>query len=137
MCCYSFQTWTSPTKNISFLDKCTLSPDNIRRQRTRLSGSLLWTKTTPWDEVEQRKFKSIQASMPWFSVHHPSLLDPTAIKYIKEVWFFNKKPLLVVLDPHRKVVNANAIHMCWIWGNMAFPCTTLRGSTLGGLNLDN
>ncbi|CAL5421231.1 unnamed protein product [Camellia sinensis] len=22
--------------------------------------------------------------MPWFSVHHPSLLDPTAIKYIKE-----------------------------------------------------
>ncbi|CAL5421226.1 unnamed protein product [Camellia sinensis] len=54
--------------------------------------------TTPWDEVEQRKFKSIQASMPWFSVHHPSLLDPTAIKF----WFFNKKPLLVVLDPHGK-----------------------------------
>ncbi|CAL5418828.1 unnamed protein product [Camellia sinensis] len=54
--------------------------------------------TTPWDEVEQRKFKSIQASMPWFSVHHPALLDPTAIKYIKEVWFFNKKPLLVDKD---------------------------------------
>ncbi|CAL5421230.1 unnamed protein product [Camellia sinensis] len=35
---------TSPMKNISFLDKCTLGPDNIQRQRTRLSGSLLWTE---------------------------------------------------------------------------------------------
>ncbi|KAF5940034.1 hypothetical protein HYC85_021201 [Camellia sinensis] len=55
-------------------------------------------ETTTWDEVEERKFKSIQVSMPWFSVHHPSLLDPTAIKYIKEVWHFNKKPLLVIED---------------------------------------
>ncbi|CAL5349784.1 unnamed protein product [Camellia sinensis] len=35
---------TSPMKNISFLDKCKLGPDNIQRQRTRLSGSLLWTE---------------------------------------------------------------------------------------------
>ncbi|KAI7996512.1 Protein SIEVE ELEMENT OCCLUSION B [Camellia lanceoleosa] len=104
------------------------------RQHPTTTYEVVWVpivdRTTPWDEVEQRKFKSIQVSMPWFSVHHPSLLDPTAIKYIKEVWHFNKKPLLVVLDPHGKVVNPNAIHMCWIWGNMAFPCTTLTEEAL-------
>ncbi|KAI7996495.1 Protein SIEVE ELEMENT OCCLUSION B [Camellia lanceoleosa] len=104
------------------------------RQHPTTTYEVVWfpivDRTTTWDEVEQRKFKSIQVSMPWFSVHHPSLLDPTAIKYIKEFWHFNKKPLLVVLDPHGKVVNPNAIHMCWIWGNMAFPCTTFTEEAL-------
>ncbi|CAL5418834.1 unnamed protein product [Camellia sinensis] len=69
------------------------------RQHPTTTYEVVWfpivDRTTTWDEVEEeRKFKSIQVSRPWFSVHHPSLLDPTAIKYIKEVWHFNKKPLL-------------------------------------------
>ncbi|CAL5421228.1 unnamed protein product [Camellia sinensis] len=81
-------------------------------------------------QYEQQKFEAIQASMPWFSLYHPSLLDPTVIKYIKEVWHFNKKPLLVVLDQQGKVVNPNAIHMMWIWGSMAFPFTSLKEEAL-------
>lgn len=68
--------------------------------------------------------------MPWYSVFHPSLLDPAVVRYIKEVWHFNKKPLLVVLDPQGKVVNPNAIHMIWIWGSTAFPFTSNREESL-------
>uniref|UniRef100_A0A5B6ZLE0 Protein SIEVE ELEMENT OCCLUSION B-like n=1 Tax=Davidia involucrata TaxID=16924 RepID=A0A5B6ZLE0_DAVIN len=87
-------------------------------------------KTTPWDELKQKQFETVQASMPWYSVHHPSLLEPAVIKYIKEVWRFNKKPLLVVLDPQGRVVNPNALHMMWIWGSLAFPFTSLREEAL-------
>uniref|UniRef100_A0A7C9EXY4 Sieve element occlusion C-terminal domain-containing protein n=1 Tax=Opuntia streptacantha TaxID=393608 RepID=A0A7C9EXY4_OPUST len=58
------------------------------------------------------------------------LLDPAVIRYIKEIWHFNKKPLLVVLDPHGRVANPNALHMMWIWGSMAFPFTTAREEAL-------
>ncbi|XP_058195108.1 protein SIEVE ELEMENT OCCLUSION B-like [Rhododendron vialii] len=83
-------------------------------------------RSTPWSEVKQKQFESVQAQMAWYSVYHPSLLDPSVIKYIKEIWHFNKKPLLVALDPQGRVVNTNAIHMMWIWGYLAFPFTTVR-----------
>ncbi|KVH88937.1 hypothetical protein Ccrd_024684 [Cynara cardunculus var. scolymus] len=87
-------------------------------------------KSLPWTEVNQKKFEVLQNMMPWFSVFHPSLLDPAAIKYIKEVWHFNHKPLLVVMDPHGNIVNPNAMYMIWIWGIVAFPFTRLREESL-------
>ncbi|KAF7144107.1 hypothetical protein RHSIM_Rhsim05G0212000 [Rhododendron simsii] len=81
-------------------------------------------RSAPW--IKAMQFERRKASMPWYSVYDPSLLYPPVIKYIKEVWHFNKTPLLVVLDPQGNVVNTNAIHMMWIWGNLAFPFTTAR-----------
>ncbi|KDP47163.1 hypothetical protein JCGZ_00054 [Jatropha curcas] len=86
--------------------------------------------STPWNNAQQKQFKYLQSRMPWFSVYHPLLLDPAVIKYIKQVWCFNKKPLLVVLDPQGKVVNHNALHMMRIWGSLAFPFTSLREEAL-------
>ncbi|KAG6766361.1 hypothetical protein POTOM_030438 [Populus tomentosa] len=83
-------------------------------------------RSTLWNETNKKQYEDFQSSMPWYSVYHPSLLDVAVIRYIKEVWHFNKKPLLVVLDPQGKVVNPNAIHMMWIWGSLAFPFTSLR-----------
>ncbi|KAH8500044.1 hypothetical protein H0E87_015327 [Populus deltoides] len=83
-------------------------------------------RSTPWNETKKKQYEDFQSSMPWYSVYHPSLLDVAVIRYIKEVWHFNKKALLVVLDPQGKVVNPNAIHMMWIWGSLAFPFTSLR-----------
>ncbi|KAJ6903857.1 hypothetical protein NC651_021125 [Populus alba x Populus x berolinensis] len=83
-------------------------------------------RSTPWNETKKKQYEDFQSSMPWYSVYHPSLLDVAVIRYIKEVWHFNEKPLLVVLDPQGKVVNPNAIHMMWIWGSLAFPFTSLR-----------
>lgn len=87
-------------------------------------------RTIPFTEQKQKQFEAIQNSMPWYSVYHPSLLEPAVIKYIKDVWRFTKKPLLVVLDPQGKVVNHNALHMMWIWGSLAFPFTSLREEAL-------
>ncbi|CAL5418829.1 unnamed protein product [Camellia sinensis] len=86
--------------------------------------------TTPWNDEKQQKFEARQASMSWYSVYQPLMFDPVVIKYIKEVWHFNKKALLVVLDPQGKVVHPNAIHMRWIWGNMASPFTSLKEKEL-------
>lgn len=86
--------------------------------------------STPWTEQRQQQFEALQAMMPWYTVYHPSLLDPAVIRYIKEVWHFNKKPLLVVLDPQGRVANPNALHMMWIWGSMAFPFTSAREEAL-------
>ncbi|KDP26703.1 hypothetical protein JCGZ_17861 [Jatropha curcas] len=102
--------------------------------RTESQYEVVWLpvvdRSSPWDDVKQKQFETLQTMMPWYSVYHPSLLDPAVIRYIKEVWRFNKKPLLVVLDPQGKVVNPNAIHMMWIWGSIAFPFTSLREEAL-------
>ncbi|XP_010248721.1 PREDICTED: protein SIEVE ELEMENT OCCLUSION B-like [Nelumbo nucifera] len=79
---------------------------------------------------QQETFKRLQSAMPWYSLHHPSLLHPAVIQYMKEVWQYEKKPLLVVLDPLGRVVCTNAIHMMWIWGNAAFPFTRKREEDL-------
>lgn len=86
--------------------------------------------TTPWNEEKQNKFESLQAMMPWYSVHHPSIIDPAVIRYIKEVWRFTGKPLVVVLDSQGKVANPNALHMMAIWGSMAYPFTSIREEAL-------
>ncbi|XP_057495807.1 protein SIEVE ELEMENT OCCLUSION B-like [Actinidia eriantha] len=102
--------------------------------RTESQYEIVWLpvvdRSTPWTEAKQKQFENMQASMKWYSVYHPSLLDPAVIKYIKEVWHFNKKPLLVVLDPTGRVVNPNALHMMWIWGYLGFPFSTVREETL-------
>ncbi|KAK4399669.1 protein SIEVE ELEMENT OCCLUSION A [Sesamum angolense] len=53
--------------------------------------------------------------MPWYSVDHPSLIEPVAIRYIREVWNFIHMPMLVVLDPQGKPSNLDALPMMWIW----------------------
>ncbi|KAK6930924.1 Sieve element occlusion, N-terminal [Dillenia turbinata] len=87
-----------------------------------------------WNDDKQKQFESLREMMPWFSVYHPSLVDPAVIRYVRGTtppfWGFNKKPLLVVLDHQGKVVNPNALHMMWIWGSLAYPFTLIREEQL-------
>nr|XP_017224423.1 PREDICTED: protein SIEVE ELEMENT OCCLUSION B-like isoform X3 [Daucus carota subsp. sativus] len=87
-------------------------------------------RSVPWNEEKQLQFYNTQDLMPWQSLHHPSMLDPVAIKYIKDKWHFTKKSIAVVLDQQGKVVNLNALHMMWIWGNLAYPFTSLKEEQL-------
>lgn len=102
--------------------------------RTESQYEVVWLpivdRTLPWTEPKEKQFENLQMLMPWYTVHHPSLLDPAVIKYIKEVWRFQKKPILVVLDPQGRVVSPNALHMMWIWGSLAFPFTSMREEAL-------
>ncbi|XP_058092436.1 protein SIEVE ELEMENT OCCLUSION B-like [Magnolia sinica] len=87
-------------------------------------------KSIEWTDVKNDLFIHLASSMPWYSVHHPSVLEPAVIRFIKDVWHFEKKPMLVVLDAQGRVVCPNALHMMWIWGSLAFPFTSLREETL-------
>lgn len=104
------------------------------KERHDLLYEIVWLpvvdKTTPWTEAHQMKFEQVLSMMPWYSVHHPSLIEPAVVRYIKEVWHFTKKLILVVLDPQAKVVCTNALHMMWIWGNLAYPFTSMREESL-------
>ncbi|KAJ0113608.1 hypothetical protein Patl1_02885 [Pistacia atlantica] len=86
--------------------------------------------TINWTDAKQKQLETLQTAMPWYTVHHPSLIDRAVIKFIKDVWHFGKKPILVVLDPQGRVVSPNALHMMWIWGTLAFPFTTAREEAL-------
>lgn len=84
----------------------------------------------PWTEEDKNKFNELQKFMPWHTLVDPSLLDPAVVKYIKEVWHFSKKAILVVLDVQGKEVSRNALHMMWIWGNSAYPFSDLEEESL-------
>ncbi|KAJ6949425.1 protein SIEVE ELEMENT OCCLUSION B-like [Populus alba x Populus x berolinensis] len=107
-----------------------------RHQGARLNSQyeVVWVpivdRSVQWSDPMKGKFESMQSSMPWFTVYHPSLIEKAVIRFIKEVWHFRNKPILVVLDPQGKVVCPNALHMMWIWGSSAFPFTSLREESL-------
>lgn len=106
-----------------------------RQDSTRLESQyeLVWIpvvdKAIPWNDVKP-KFEKLQSMMSCYSLYDPSLLEPATIRYIKEVWLFKTKPILVVLDPQGKVVNLNAIPMMWIWGSLAYPFSSSREEAL-------
>ncbi|GAB2283833.1 hypothetical protein Dimus_018320 [Dionaea muscipula] len=83
-----------------------------------------------WSDALQAQFERLQASMQWYSIYHPTKIGSAVIKFVKDVWNFRSKPILVVLDPQGKVVSPNAIHMMWIWGSTAFPFTSTREEAL-------
>ncbi|XP_076927920.1 protein SIEVE ELEMENT OCCLUSION B-like [Bidens hawaiensis] len=123
------------TDELSILDQM-YQEAKLHQDRAKSQYEVVWVpvvpnhRATPWTQENQSKFETLRNMMPWYSVFHPSLLDPAAIKYIKEVWHFNHKPLLVVMDPQGRTVNTNALHMMWIWGSVAFPFTSMREEAL-------
>ncbi|KAJ0539952.1 putative sieve element occlusion [Helianthus annuus] len=83
-----------------------------------------------WNDSHQHKLEQLQSMMTWHMLHHPTLLEPAVIKYIKQVWHFEKKPILVSLDPQGRVASPNALHMVWIWRNDAYPFTSMKEDAL-------
>ncbi|KAK8593025.1 hypothetical protein V6N13_043359 [Hibiscus sabdariffa] len=84
----------------------------------------------PLSQETRAKFENLLSTMPWYSVKDPLFIEKPVIRFIREVWHFRTKPILVVLDPQGKVVSPNAIHMMWIWGSTAFPFTSMREEAL-------
>ncbi|KAI3464169.1 hypothetical protein Pfo_020896 [Paulownia fortunei] len=104
------------------------------RSRLEFQYEIVWLpvveKTMTWNEEHEHKFEQLQSMMPWYTLHHPSLLEPAVARYIEEVWHYAKKPIIVALDPQSKVASPNAVHMVRIWGNLAYPFTHTKESAL-------
>nr|GMD63509.1 protein SIEVE ELEMENT OCCLUSION B-like [Ipomoea batatas] len=59
------------------------------RARPELQYEIVWLPiieraAVEWNEEREEKFKELQAMMPWYTLHHPSLLEPAVIKFFKE-----------------------------------------------------
>lgn len=86
--------------------------------------------STQWTDAMIAKFKTMQASMPWYTISDPKVIRKAVVSFCRQVWYFQGKPIIVVLDPLGKVMNPNAIHMMWIWRSDAFPFTRSREEDL-------
>ncbi|XP_074563678.1 protein SIEVE ELEMENT OCCLUSION B-like [Curcuma longa] len=108
--------------------------NDTHQQKADRNYEVVWLPVTdrhfPWDNSKEEAFNRLASTMPWYSLYHPSLLEPAVVRYIREIWHFDKRPQLVVLDPQGKVVCPNALHMMWIWGSLAFPFTSNREEAL-------
>ncbi|CAI9756328.1 unnamed protein product [Fraxinus pennsylvanica] len=100
------------------------------QQSMKHEYEVLWfpivDNATSMSPTQERQFLDLRSSMPWYSVDHPSLVNPVAIRYAREIWNFSHMPIPVVLDPQGRVSNLNALPMMWIWGSIAFPFTKER-----------
>ncbi|KDP46376.1 hypothetical protein JCGZ_10216 [Jatropha curcas] len=76
-------------------------------------------------EIAQ-EFTSKQEKIPWYTVYNLSMISEAATKFIKQVWHYEGKTILVVLDQQGRVVCPNALNMISIWRKDAFPCTISR-----------
>ncbi|KZV40025.1 hypothetical protein F511_12420 [Dorcoceras hygrometricum] len=102
---------------------------------TRQEYEVLWLpivepSTTSVASFQDTDFHNLRNLMPWHSVEHPSFIEPVAVRYIREVWNFVHRPMLVVLDPQAKLSNLDALPMMWIWGSNGFPFTKQRETAL-------
>lgn len=110
------------------------SESRVHPTRMDNQFELVWIpivdRSLQWTDAMQRQFETVQSTMPWYSVYHPSLIDRSVIRFIKEKWHFRNKPILVVMDGQGRVLCPNAIHMMWIWGSAAFPFTSTKEEAL-------
>ncbi|GAY36170.1 hypothetical protein CUMW_279370 [Citrus unshiu] len=104
------------------------------KAREEFDYAIVWLpivdRSTASDEGYRQKFEQLQAMMPWYTVQHPTIIEPAVVKYVKEVWKFSKKTILVPVDPQGRILNQNAFHMLWIWGNLAFPFSAEKEAAL-------
>jgi hypothetical protein len=59
------------------------------------------------------------SKVPWYTVQYSSPVP--RIKFIKEQWHFENKPIVVLTNPQETVENKNALHL--IQPRQAFPFT--------------
>ncbi|KAH7510572.1 hypothetical protein FEM48_ZijujUnG0111200 [Ziziphus jujuba var. spinosa] len=72
--------------------------------RHDVQSEMVWIPVvTGWQEQNQYKFAELQAVMPWYTVTTPLVIEPTVIGYVKEYWKFDRKTILVALDPLGKI----------------------------------
>ncbi|KAL8547563.1 hypothetical protein ACS0TY_007041 [Phlomoides rotata] len=97
------------------------------RRRPEYRYEIVWLplveKTVLHKEQQEHRLEELRSKMPWYTLLHPRLLEPAVVEYIKRVWRFSKKPIVVAIDPQGKLASPNANYMMWIWGNSAYPFT--------------
>uniref|UniRef100_A0A7N0ZR50 Sieve element occlusion C-terminal domain-containing protein n=1 Tax=Kalanchoe fedtschenkoi TaxID=63787 RepID=A0A7N0ZR50_KALFE len=83
-----------------------------------------------WTTSSEEKCAKLSQMMSWYMIEHPNFISENTKKFIKHVWKFKRRPIVVAIDKDGDVVCPNGIHMMYIWGSKAFPFTLLRERSL-------
>uniref|UniRef100_A0A7N0T0T0 Sieve element occlusion C-terminal domain-containing protein n=1 Tax=Kalanchoe fedtschenkoi TaxID=63787 RepID=A0A7N0T0T0_KALFE len=83
-----------------------------------------------WTTSSEEKCAKLLQMMPWYMAKHPNFISEKTKKFVRQVWKFKRRPIVVAIDQIGDVVCPNVIHMTYIWGSKAFPFTPLRERTL-------
>lgn len=104
----------------------------VNPTKTESQYEIVWVPVVDyWTEDKHGVvFERRRNQMEWYSIYHPTVVSPVAIRYIKQRWNFSKKPMVVVMDVHGRIVHRNAIHMMCIWGGQSYPFTANREKLL-------
>ncbi|BBH03745.1 hypothetical protein Prudu_014695, partial [Prunus dulcis] len=92
--------------------------DHIYKQqqnRAEVEYEIVWlpvVDATTWDEAKRFRFEELKSKMPWYAVHDPQIIEPPC------PWI------------HKEGFLLNAVHMLWVWGNVAFPFTDEKEQVL-------
>ncbi|XP_077242126.1 protein SIEVE ELEMENT OCCLUSION B-like [Tasmannia lanceolata] len=76
-------------------------------------------QSVQWTEAHETTFTRLAISMPWYSFGHPTMLKMAFVRYIRESWNFQKKPILVILDNKGNVASTNALPLVMLWGSLS------------------
>uniref|UniRef100_A0A7N0T164 Uncharacterized protein n=1 Tax=Kalanchoe fedtschenkoi TaxID=63787 RepID=A0A7N0T164_KALFE len=83
-----------------------------------------------WTTSSEEKYTKLLRMMSWYMVEHPNFISEKTKNFIRQVWKFKRRPIVVAIDKDGDVVYPNVIHMMYIWGSKAFPLTPLRERSL-------
>ncbi|KAM0979417.1 hypothetical protein ACFX13_015557 [Malus domestica] len=104
-----------------------------QQKRPEIECEFVWlpiVDTNVWDEAKRFRFEDLKSRMQWYAVYDPLIIEPPVVKFVRNDWQFDKKMIVVALDPQGRVSSLNATHMLWIWGNVAYPFTDEREQVL-------
>uniref|UniRef100_A0A7N0TUH9 Sieve element occlusion C-terminal domain-containing protein n=1 Tax=Kalanchoe fedtschenkoi TaxID=63787 RepID=A0A7N0TUH9_KALFE len=94
-----------------------------------------------WTTSSEEKCAKLSQMMSWYMIEDPNFIcEKNTKKFIRHVWKFKRRPIVVAIDENGDVVCRNVIHMMYIWGPKAFPFTPLREQPLwnsAGTRLDS
>uniref|UniRef100_A0A7N0SVT8 Sieve element occlusion C-terminal domain-containing protein n=1 Tax=Kalanchoe fedtschenkoi TaxID=63787 RepID=A0A7N0SVT8_KALFE len=136
--------WTHPLKNETLLliiSRLDISSDEIlflKDTYVELKTSVeqkcefIWVPIHDgaWTTFLEERYTKVSQMMPWYTVEHPTFITEDTKKFVRDVWKFYRKPIIVVLDQWGRVQCPNAIHLMYTWGAKAFPFTRLRERAL-------
>ncbi|MBA0854884.1 hypothetical protein Goshw_006332 [Gossypium schwendimanii] len=77
-----------PEKELIILEQI-YNESRVQPTRIESQYEVIWIpivdRSSTFDDTMRKQFESLQAMMPWYSVGHPSMIQPAVMRYIKEL----------------------------------------------------
>lgn len=98
------------------------------------SYTIIWipiSVSEKWTDAEEKWFKFLSDSIPFYSVRQPWSLNSAVINFMRQEWKYEGEATMVVLDSAGTVTNLSALDMVFIWGSSeAYPFSISRENEL-------